>query len=134
MGVLPRRPHNSGPLLPGDRRFYDGGVLLGGAAAYADACNNLTIQGERHSATHCAVPPAADRIERIKRLAGLDEREEGCCSHPDKRGGVGFTFGDLRREGWRARHALMEDDVAVDIGDANSDRNLGLCSLRLDVR
>ena len=63
----------------------DGDVLLGCAAADSDAREHLAIVvGQRNAAAHGAEAAAADRGERVERLARLHEREKVGRAHPDE--------------------------------------------------
>ena len=116
-----------------ERRFKDGDVLLDGAAAHADARDELALLGEWRSAAHRTEPSAGQPHQREELLPRLHERRELGGSQSHQRGRVSFPLRQLEREGRRSAHAVLENDVAVNIDNKNGNRYFGACRLRFDA-
>jgi hypothetical protein len=110
-----------------ESRFDDGDILLDSATAYTDAGNHLTIAGERNSATHRTKSPRSNRAERKERLPWLHQRKNVCRPHSDKSRCVGLSLGYLDRKHRRSGHAVLKNEVSVNVDDADCDRHF-VCS------
>src|SRR2546430_5096390 len=114
-------------------RFDDVDILLRRPSAHADACDHLALAGQRYSAAHRRVAASRDHDERIQRLARLHQRHEVGRAQAHERGRVGLALRQLEREQRRSWHAVLQDDVAVNVDHADRHRHLGLRRLRLDA-
>src|ERR1700733_4294232 len=101
------------------RNFDDFHVLVYRAAAHPDTSHHGAVAHKRHAAAHGAISAPGEPNERKERLPRLRKSKKVGCPHADKRGRVGLPFRDIDRERRCATHAMFEDDVAVDIRNAN---------------
>src|ERR1051326_8115800 len=104
------------------RCFDDGNVLFRRSTADPDAGDDLALAYERHAAAHRSVPTTGDGEERIELRGWVNCLDEVSGADADERGRVGLSPGDLKGKCGRSRHAVDENNVAVDVDDGNRDR------------
>ena len=133
-----RRPQASYPVASlrlrlSERRFQDLDILFDGAAAYADARDQFAVEGKRRAAAHRTISSAGHRHQRKQGLSGLHQRKQLGRSNSDQRRRIGFPLRQISRENRRTVHAVLENDVAVDVDNRNGDRYAVRADCALDA-
>jgi hypothetical protein len=124
--------------LYGNRNLFQAGfdnrhVLLDRAAAHPDTRHPFAIANKWQTTAHRAVSASGKPDKRKQRLARLHEIEKVGSAHSNKRGRIRLAFGDIYRKSWGATHTMLEDDIAVNVRDANSHGHFGLSGFRLNL-